>query len=231
MIAAPSGLIEDTGADGLLQQTAAIVRKAAPQKGRPTVADLRPVEKQVTGIYLRVMSREGRALSGALPQVFSVLRSDTSITVAQPSHQIQTLFTVVGGVEQIFAALVGIVFVSSILAIGLALYNSTEQRRRQIALLRVLGFSRPRIVLLTLTESALLGILGGLAGSLVSMAGVVVAASILRTRYGLDLEPMLLTRWTILVIAGSVVMSVIAGVIPAAIAYRVPVVRHLTPVA
>ena len=59
-----------------------------------------------------------------------------------------------GNIEDILLAMAVVVMISSGIAIMLALYNSMEQRRRQIAVLRVLGSSRGRIFGLIVTESA-----------------------------------------------------------------------------
>ena len=106
------------------------------------------------------MTRAGSDATAVLAQVFDQLRRDTSITVAQPAQQINNLFTIVGNIDKIFLGLAGVVMISSGIAVMLALYNSMEQRRRQIAVLRVLGCSRGRIFGLVMTESAMLGLLG-----------------------------------------------------------------------
>ena len=71
-----------------------------------------------------------------------MLRRDTSITVASPSNQVDRLFAIVGNVDRLLIAMAWVVLVSSGIGILLALWNSMEQRRRQIAILRVLGCSR-----------------------------------------------------------------------------------------
>jgi putative ABC transport system permease protein len=112
----------------------------------------------------------------------------------------------------------------------LALYNSMEQRRRQIAVLRVLGCSRPRIFSLVLTESALLGILGAGLGLAVAHFGAIAVAAALRQRLGLVVEPVLGLDWAIGVVGATVVLAGLAGLIPAVMAYRTPVARNLRPI-
>src|SRR5262249_20833227 len=130
-----------------------------------TRADLIDEDKKITGIYMRVVTPPGSNVSAVLPQVFDRLRKEPGITVASPSQEIRRLFGIVSNIDQILFAMAGVVMISSGIGIMLALYNSMEQRRRQIAVLRVLGCSRPRVFGLVLTESALLGLLGGAAGA------------------------------------------------------------------
>lgn len=193
-------------------------------------ADLLPEDRRITGVYLRLLTRPGSDASGALAQVFDQLRRDTSITVAQPAQQITNLFRIVGNIDQIFLGLAGVVMLSSGIAVMLALYNSMEQRRRQVAVLRVLGCSRPRIFGLVLTESALLGLLGALAGVALCLGGVRIVAAIMKSRLGLIIEADLSPRWTLTVVLATVILASIAGVLPAVMAYRTSVARNLKPI-
>src|SRR5262249_11374433 len=137
----------------------------------------------ITGVFLRVVTRPGQDASAFIPVVFSALRADRTLTIASPSDQIKKLFSIVGNINQIFLAMAGAVMASSGIAIMLALYNSMEQRRRQIAVLRVLGCSRPRIFGLVITESALLGVMGVVAGVVLAVAGGVVVAAVVKQRF------------------------------------------------
>jgi putative ABC transport system permease protein len=196
---------------------------ADPHASVTTVGDLTDEDRLITGIYLRVAGREGSMLAGGLQQVFDQLRRDTSITVAQPEAQIRNLFRIVSSI-----GLVAVVMASSAIAIMLAMYSATEQRRRQIAVLRVLGFSRARIFGLVLTESAVLGLVGAGAGVALALAGSRIVAAAMRARLGLVLEPRTLTEWTLVIVTATVLMSALAGTIPAVRAYRVAVAKSLS---
>lgn len=200
-----------------------------PRASLTTLADLTDADRLITGIYMRVLTRPGQSASAILPVVFSALRADPSLTVASPSDQIRTLFTIVGNIDQIFLAMAAVVMVSSGIAIMLALYNSMENRRRQIAILRVLGCSRARIFGLVLTESALLGALGSLAGVALCLAGTQIVAGVLRARLGLVIQPRLPLDATIVVCAGALLLACLAGLLPALVAYRTSVAKNLRP--
>jgi putative ABC transport system permease protein len=200
---------------------------ADPHASVTTASDLTDADRLITGIYLRVAGREGSMLAGGLQQVFDQLRRDTSITVAQPEAQIRNLFRIVSSIDQLFIGLVAVVMASSAIAIMLAMYSATEQRRRQIAVLRVLGFSRRRIFGLVLTESAVLGLVGGGAGVLLALLGAQIVAAAMRARLGLVIEPRIFTEWTLVIVTGTVLMAALAGIIPAVRAYRVSVARNL----
>lgn len=195
-----------------------------------TTADLTEEDKKITGMYARLITRDGSDTPANLPQVFDQLRRDTSITVAAPRQEIDRLFTIVGNIDRIFVAMGVVVLVSSGIGIMLALYNSMEQRRRQIAVLRVLGCTRGRIFGLVLTESAVIGMFGAIAGVLMSLIGVQVAAAAMKERVGLAIDPSLPPQAAVIVGAGAIALAALAGVVPAIMAYRTPVVRNLKPI-
>ncbi|MEK6702130.1 MAG: ABC transporter permease [Planctomycetota bacterium] len=196
----------------------------------PTMADLTDEDRKITGVYLRLITRAGSDVPANLAQVFTMLRSDASIQVAQPAEEINKLMAIVGNVDQILVGMAAVVMVSSGIAIMLALYNSMEQRRRQIAILRVLGCSRPRVFGLVVTEAAIVGMIGAVAGVLLGMGGAAITAEIMRARVGLVIEPMPSVEIVPLLVLGTVLLGAVAGVIPAMMAYGTPVAKNLRPV-
>lgn len=200
---------------------------AAP--GSTKVTDITDADRKITGILVRCVTREGSTTSPIIPVVASEFRRDPNLTVAEPASEIGKLFRIVGNIDRILVAMAGVVMVSSGIAIMLALYNSMEQRRRQIAILRVLGCSRPRIFGLILTESALLGVLGALAGIVIAAAGAFLVATALRRELGLVVDPRLGLNWIVGIAVATIALAAVAGVIPAVMAYRTGVAKNLRP--
>lgn len=194
-----------------------------------TEEDLTPGDRLITGVYLRLLTRPGSDTPANLPQVFDMLRRDPSLTVAQPRQEIDRLFVIVSDLNQIFLAIGACVLLAGGVGIMLALYNSMEARRRQIAVLRVLGASRPRVFGLVLTESALIGLMGAVAGSAFAALGARLVAAALKSRLGVVVTPELPPRVLLLVITGTVLLAALAGLIPAVMAYRTSVARNLRP--
>ncbi len=189
-----------------------------------TAADVLDEDRKITGIYARVISL------AVLPQVHTALRTDPSLVSANPSFEIQRLFAIVGDVNTILVGMAVVVLISSGISIMIALYNSMEQRRRQIAILRVLGCSRRRIFGIVVTESAMLGLIGAVAGVAISLVGSAVVAGAMRARVGLRIEPTLALEWVLLIVLAAVYLSAMAGVVPALMGYRTSVARNLRPI-
>jgi len=194
-----------------------------------TVDDITEGDKMITGIYARVFTRPGRDSSAALQSVHYALRLDPQITAVSPADQIGKLLGIVSNIDQIFLAMAVIVLLSSGISIMLALYNSMEQRRRQIAVLRVLGCSKGRIFSMVMTESAMLGLAGAVAGVVIAVAGAQVVAGIMKARLGLVIEPGLGIEWVLFTVVATVLLAALAGVVPSMMAYRTSVSRALRP--
>lgn len=206
-------------------------KREAPETQTTSADDLTDADRKITGIFTRLATRPGSNVTAILPATAARLRADPSITVADPGAEIKRLFSIVSNIDKVFLAMAVVVIFSSGISITLALYNSMEQRRRQIAVLRVLGSSRGRILRLVLAESALLGVLGCILGLAISYFGGQAGAATLKAQLGIFLDPALPLAPAAQVLGGTALLAMLAGLIPAIMAYRTPVAKNLKPIA
>ena len=190
-----------------------------------TIKDVIANDRKITGIYASLGDRKA-----ALMQVLSALRSDPSWTVANPASTVGGLFKIVSNIDQVLLAMAIAVMFSSGISILVALYNSMDNRRRQIAVLRVLGASKMKVFNLVLTESAMIGVLGGFIGIGIALVAGQVVSGVLQSRVGIVVNPSLPMDGYLMIVLATIALSCIAGMIPAMIAYRTPVVRSLRPI-
>lgn len=196
-----------------------------------TVSDLSEQDRRITGVLLRVATRPGMRASAAIQTVFDQLRRDPTITVAQPVQQVFFLFRIVSSIDQVLLAMALVVMISAAVSILLSLYNSMDQRRRQIAVLRVLGASGGRIFGLVMTESAIIGLAGAALGVGLSYLAGLGVSRVMFERLGLLIEPSYGAEWLLAVVVAAVLLSCAAGLAPALRAYRTSVAEHLKPAA
>lgn len=233
-ILAPTGGSHDRALFTDLASTWIIHAHDVREKADPTVtttveSDLTDSDRKITGVYLRLIAPPGSSIPTNFQQVFDMLRRDATITVAQPGQEISTLFKIVSNIDRLFIAIAAVVMLSSGISIMLALYNSMEQRRRQIAVFRVLGASRGRVFGLIAAESIVIGLLGAISGFLLSIVGGMAAAAALKDRVGLVIEPNVDPRSLVAVLLATIVLAGLAGLVPAFVAYRSSVSRSLRP--
>jgi len=195
-----------------------------------TPADLVTEDKVVTGVLLRLPSRDNAGAPPALASQYARLRSDGSLTVAIPSNEVQRLFGIVRSIDVLFLAMAAATLVSSGVAILLSMINSMSERRRQVAILRVLGASSQRIFWLVLTESTIIGLVGAALGVIVCGAVLFLSTQWLLGAHGIMIAPQLDARSAVLVAMGTTLLAAVAGIVPSVLAYRTPVARNLRPI-
>ncbi|MCY2951465.1 MAG: ABC transporter permease [Planctomycetota bacterium] len=120
-----------------------------------------------------------------------------------------------------------LVTVVAAVSILVSIYNAVSARLREIAILRALGATRQRVLVLICLEAGLVGLVGGVAGLIVGhllgAGGSFFLERLVGQRIGwLGTDVM---EWLYLVVV--VMLAVIAGLVPAMKAYRTPVATHL----
>lgn len=121
------------------------------------------------------------------------------------------------------------VLVTVIAAMGIltTIYNSVTARMREIAILRALGATRMRILIIISVEAALVGLLGGMIGFVVGHGLAGIGSAYMKQTFGQSIAWYQVAPVELWFIGGVVVLSFIAGLVPALKAYRTPVAVHL----
>ena len=152
------------------------------------------------------------------------------MTFAWPIAQIMAqLFNKIAPVEMVLrfvALLVALVAAGSILA---SIYNSMNERRREIAILRALGARRGTVFGVVVLEASGIALLGALAGFVMYFIIISLAAWFVRSETGIVLdpfEPQPVMLWAPMAMLG---LGALAGVVPAAKAYGTDVADNLIP--
>ncbi len=164
----------------------------------------------------------------ALEQLYN--KQGERLTFAWPiGATMAELFSKISWLDKVLAlvaALVAVVAAGSVLA---SIYNSMNERRRQIAILRALGARRATVAATVVLEATAIAVIGVALGFAVYFAILSTAAGIIRAQTGVVLEawawhPVL--AWAPLALVG---LSALAGLVPAVKAYRTEVAEHLAP--
>ena len=108
------------------------------------------------------------------------------------------------------------------------MYSATMERRREIATMRALGARRASIFGIVLAESATLATLGGVGGIVGGHAVAYLAGALLGSS-GLVTNPLRVDVFEPAVLASVIVLGTLAGLLPAALAYRTEVAENLAP--
>jgi putative ABC transport system permease protein len=138
-----------------------------------------------------------------------------------------SLLSRLGWLDQVLALvayLVALVAMGSVLA---SIYNTMNERRRQIAILRALGAHRRTIFSSVILEAVTIAVIGTVASFGVFALIMTAVANIVRAQTGVVLEPNAPNLAWLFAPAGMIVLGALAGLVPAAKAYRVEVATEL----
>jgi len=176
-----------------------------------------------------VKLRGGSAMAGFQMDLM-YNKQGNRLTFAWPIGRVMAeLFDKIGWFDMVLglvAYLVAVVATASILA---GIYNSMNERRREIAILRALGARRWTIFAAILSEAAAISTLGMALGFLVYAAIVAVVAGVMRAQTGVVIDPFKFNPVMLWAPAMLIGLGALAGLIPALKAYRTEVAENLTP--
>jgi putative ABC transport system permease protein len=109
-------------------------------------------EREVTAILVRYASPMGAAI------VPRQVNAESRLMAASPASELARLFAVAGVGVETMRGFAWVLVAASLLALFVTLFNALEQRRYDIAIMRLLGASRARVAALLLLESWLLAL-------------------------------------------------------------------------
>jgi putative ABC transport system permease protein len=121
-----------------------------------------------------------------------------------------------------------LVCVVSAISILVSIYNSMNERKRDIAVMRALGARRDVILYIVLLESLMISLGGGVLGWTIGHVVGVLGSGYIEDNTGLQVGMFNTISWAeMTIIPGLVVLAVMAGIIPAMAAYRTDVSKNL----
>lgn len=184
-----------------------------------------PLEKRdVTAILVK----PGSGLFAMRMQ--QAIKKSLRAQAASPIEEISGLFrSFVNPIKNSLLGLTIVVCLVSAISILVSIYNSMNERRRDIAVMRALGARRDIVLLIILLESLLIafggGLLGWFGGHLIAKLG----SSFIESQTGIQIGFFnSITMVELTLVPGLILLATIAGIVPALVAYRTDVSKHLS---
>jgi len=179
-------------------------------------------QRELTAILVRTSSPV------ASIQLPNLINEGTSAQAVLPIREIRGLFdAIVSPIETVLLILTGLIVVVSGVGILVSIYNSMNERKREIAVLRALGASRSTVRTIVLLESILLSLTGGLVGWIGGRALIAALSPLIAARTGVVIGFPPLIPAELALIPGLIILSIVAGYLPAMTAYRTDVAKAL----
>jgi len=154
--------------------------------------------------------------------------SGTQAMAVKPAIIIADLFDrIIGNVQLLLLVLSALVVVVAGMGILLSIYNSMNDRRHDIAVMRALGASRAIVMFVILLESILLALGGGLLGAILGHGLIGLLAPTIASQVGVSVTALEFQTVELLLVPGLIVLATVVGYLPAAVAYRTDVAKSL----
>jgi putative ABC transport system permease protein len=191
--------------------------------GDGTITITIPREKwQLSAVLVRGSS------SFATQQLLYIFSNRDDATAVNPASVMREFFrTFLDGGAKVLLLISGLVTLVAAASIMTTIYNSVSARRKEMAIIRALGATRQRILMLICLEAVLIGIVGGalglVSGHLLSAGGSAYMQRMVGE--GMNWLAVGPEEWWYL--AAVVLLSLFAGLVPALKAYSTPVAEHL----
>lgn len=139
------------------------------------------------------------------------------------------LFDKIAWFDKVLAFISYLVVVVASASILASIYNSMNERRREIAILRALGARRVTVFGSIVAESAAIAGLGMVMSFGVYAVIVLVASAIIRVQTGVVINPLEFHWVMVTAPAGITGLAALCGIFPAIKAYRTDVASNMSP--
>jgi putative ABC transport system permease protein len=147
-----------------------------------------------------------------------------------PGRELGGLFDLLRQGERMLTLIGYLILAIAAATIFLSVYSSTLNRERDLAVLRSLGGSRVNIFRIVLFEALLLSLVGVLLGHVLGYGATALIANALSAQFAIPLPVRFLGDLTPPLVLLALGAGVVAGLLPATLAYRVDVVEKLSVV-
>ena len=165
------------------------------------------------------------------PRIFllQTLNKRSDVQVADVSEEIIHLMNIVGNVDQVFMLVAILVVIIGVISIMVAIYNTMNERRRELAIMRALGARRATVFATIVGESTAIALVGGLVGLVLGHVLVALAAGPLESMANMQVQPLRFLADEFKVVCAVTLVGALAGLLPAMKAYRTNVAENLAP--
>lgn len=178
-------------------------------------------QREVTALWVRT------APTGA--NLANTINEGRDAQAVVPLREIYDLFqTVVGPAQTLLLVLTVLIVVVAGVGILVSMYNSMNERRREIAIMRSLGARRTTVLAIVLLESLLLSLGGGLLGVVAGHGLMGLISPWIDSVSGVSVGFLQFEPKELMIVPGLVLLSVVVGFLPALDAYRTDVAKALS---
>jgi putative ABC transport system permease protein len=180
-------------------------------------------QREVTSILVR----NGNIMFA--PGMQNMINESLEAQAAAPVGEINKLMSLIVG--PVMQALLGITLITCfVAAVGVlvAIYNSMNDRRRDIAVMRALGARRETVTTIIVFESFLVALIGGVLGWFLAHLAILLYSGKIEEQTGISVHFFTVSSYEVYILPVVLVLALLAALLPAWSAYRTDVGSNLS---
>ncbi|MGL4943701.1 MAG: ABC transporter permease [Thermoguttaceae bacterium] len=156
------------------------------------------------------------------------INRDLDAMAVSPARQVARLFEdIIGNVQLVLIILAVLVVIVAGIGMMVSIYNSMNERRQEIAIMRALGARRVTVMAIILLESILLSLGGGAFGVVIGHGLIAVLGPWISEAVNIVVDPFSFQWIECALVPGLIILASAVGYLPAVIAYRTDVAQSL----
>ena len=155
------------------------------------------------------------------------INENTNLQAAVPSYEISRLFKLFGFGIETLTYLAYLIIIVSGFSLFINLFNSMNDRKYEMALIRTLGASRFQLSRMIIFESLILTIAGFIIGLLFSRFGVMFVSSLMDENINYNLNTIKILNEEYWLLGLSILIGLISSLIPAIQVYKMNISKIL----
>jgi len=150
------------------------------------------------------------------------------LTPAEPSIEQGKLLTLIDGAVKVVTMMAYFIMIISAISVFIALYSSLKSRKYEIALTRVMGASRAKVLAMIISEGLMLSVLGFMAAIVISRVGMMIFAANLEEAYHYEFNVWSFHPDEINLLGVALIIGLVSAIIPAIKAYKTDISTTLS---
>ncbi len=211
--------------EGIFRMEGHVLRGAGTEYVAEAGRTIPPEHREVSAVLLKFTSP---AVGMGMSQTIN--RQGTVATLAYPISRVMAdLFDKMGWMNRVLEVVAYLTMAVAGGTILASIHNTINERRRDFAIMRALGASRRLLFVSIIGEATLTAGIGALGGFVVQGIILFVASGVLRSQTGIALDAYRMVPELLTVPVAMLAVGALAGLIPAAAAYRGEVAADLAP--
>ena len=186
--------------------------------------------REISGAYLKIKRIRKEAIHPGIQDLKFVVNQSDRNQLVVPAEVMPRLHNIIGWVDRVLIAIAIMLTVLASLFLFFSLLQSLREMRRDLALFRALGATRKAVMGLVISEALIISLLGGLLGLTLGHWLISVSAHFIKIETGVGFTAGYISSADWLVIPGTALLGLLAGLVPGIQAYRLGVLKNLSPV-